>query len=112
MDQEINLDSVLALEKQIGEHEGHEKTIIQFKRTRNPLLNVSTLLPPEILGSVFRWNVIPDGEFGADRTIPSSSATTGSKSPRVLRSFGASGEIPHEIGNVGMLVAEPLRLIW
>jgi len=64
MDREINLDSILALEKQIEGHEGHEETIIQLKRTRNSLLNISTLLPPEILGSIFHWNVIPEREFG------------------------------------------------
>jgi len=64
MDREINLDSILALEKQIEEHQGHEKTIIRLKRARNSLLNVSTFLPPEILGSIFRWNVIRDGDFG------------------------------------------------
>jgi hypothetical protein len=61
MDREINLDSIRALENQIQEH---ERAIIQLKRTRNSLLNVSTLLPPEILGNIFRWNVIPDGDFG------------------------------------------------
>jgi hypothetical protein len=61
MDREANLDSIRALEKQIQEH---ERTIIQLKRARNSLLNVSTLLPPEVLGSIFRWNVIPDGDFG------------------------------------------------
>jgi len=25
---------------------------------------VSTLLPPEILGEIFRWNATPDGDFG------------------------------------------------
>jgi hypothetical protein len=45
------------LEKQIGEGVGD---IIQLKRTRNSLLNISTRAPPEILGSIFRWNVIPD----------------------------------------------------
>jgi hypothetical protein len=60
MDREINLDSIRALEEQIREH---ERAIIQLKRTRNSLLNVSTLLPPEILGKVFHWNVIPDGDF-------------------------------------------------
>jgi len=64
MDREINLDSILALEKQIEEHEGHERVIIQLKRTRNSLLNMSTLLPPEILGRVFCWDVIRDGDFG------------------------------------------------
>ena len=61
MDREINFDSIRALEKQIQDH---EKVIVQLKRTRNSLLNVSTLLPPEILGSIFLWNVIPDGDFG------------------------------------------------
>ena len=61
MVREINLDSILALEKQIEEY---ERAIIRLRRTRNSLLNVSTLLPPEILGSIFRWNVIPDGDFG------------------------------------------------
>ena len=61
MVREINLDSILALEKQIEEY---ERAIIRLKRTRNSLLNVSTLLPPEILGSIFRRNVIPDGDFG------------------------------------------------
>ena len=60
MDQEINLDSIRALDEQIREH---ERTIIKLKRTRNSLLNVSIRLPPEILGRIFRWNVIPDGDF-------------------------------------------------
>ena len=61
MDREINLGSIRALEKQIEEH---KKAIIQLKRTRNSLLNVSTLLPPEILGNIFGWNVTLDGDFG------------------------------------------------
>jgi hypothetical protein len=61
MDREINLDSILVLEKRIQEH---ERAIIRLKRARNSLLNVSTRLPPEVLGSIFRWNVIPDGDFG------------------------------------------------
>jgi len=61
MDREINLESIRALEKQIDEY---ERAVIQLKRTRNSLLNISTLLPPEILGSIFRWNVIPKGDFG------------------------------------------------
>ena len=51
------------MEKQIGLEE-HEMAIIRLKRTRNSFLNVSTLLPPEILGNIFRWNDIPDGDFG------------------------------------------------
>ena len=61
MDREINLDSILALDKQIEEHEG---PLIQLKRARNSLLNVSILLPPEILGTIFRWNATPDEDFG------------------------------------------------
>jgi hypothetical protein len=60
MDRETNLDSIRALEKQIQEH---ERAIIRLKRVQNSLLNVSTL-PPEMLGSIFCWNVIPDGDFG------------------------------------------------
>ena len=61
MDQENNRNSIRALEKQIEEH---EKALIQLKRTRNSLLNVSILLPPEILGKIFHCNVVPDGDFG------------------------------------------------
>jgi hypothetical protein len=61
MGREINFDSIRVLEEQIREH---ERTLIQLKRARNSLLNVSTLLPPEILGRIFRWNVIPDGDWG------------------------------------------------
>ena len=64
MDRELNLDSIRALEKQIQEH---ERILIKLKRARNSLLNVSTRLPPEVLGSIFRWNVIPDGDFGGLR---------------------------------------------
>ena len=60
MGPEINIDSILALEKRI--EEGTED-VIQLKRARNSLLNVSTRIPPEILGHVFHWNVIPEGEF-------------------------------------------------
>jgi len=59
MDREINLDSILALEKRIRDR---ESALIQLKRARNSLLNISILLPPEILGSIFYWNVIPDGD--------------------------------------------------
>jgi len=62
MNREKNIDSILALEKRIEGHKGDGNTIIQLKRTRNSLLNVSTV-PPEILGNVFRWNVIPCTEF-------------------------------------------------
>ena len=60
MGPEINIDSILALEKQIEEGIGD---VTRLKRARNSLLNISTRVPPEILGHVFRWNVIPKGEF-------------------------------------------------
>ena len=58
---EINTSSILALEEQIKEGRGD---VIQLKRTRNSLLNIFTRVPPEILGYIFRWNVIPAGAFG------------------------------------------------
>ena len=61
MGPEVNIDPILALEKQIEEGQGD---VIQLKRARNSLLNISTLVPPELLGQVFRWNVIPDYDFG------------------------------------------------
>jgi len=60
MDCETNIDSIRALEEQIMEY---ERTVIKLKRARNSLLNVSKL-PPEMLGEVFRWNVIREGDFG------------------------------------------------
>ena len=57
MGREINIDRICDLEKQI--EEGAED-IIKLKRARNSLLNISTVVPPEILGSIFHWNVIPD----------------------------------------------------
>jgi len=59
MGPEINIDSILVLEKQIEQGLGD---VIQLKRTRNSLLNISTLVPPELLGQTFRWNVIPDDD--------------------------------------------------
>ena len=61
MDREVNLGSILALGKQIVEH---ERATIRLKCARNSLLNVSIFLPPEILGEIFRWNVIPGEDFG------------------------------------------------
>jgi len=60
MGPEINIKSIRDLEKQIEEGTGD---LIQLKRARNSLLNISTRVPPEILGSIFRWNVVPDGGF-------------------------------------------------
>ena len=60
MDREANIDSIRALEEEIKEH---ERATIKLKRARNSLLNVSKF-PPEVLGSIFRWNVILRGDFG------------------------------------------------
>ena len=57
MGREINIDRIHDLEKQIEESAGDT---IELKRARNSLLNISVIVPPEILGSVFRWNVTPD----------------------------------------------------
>ena len=61
MGPEINVDSILVLEKQISEGTGD---VIKLKRARNSLLNISTRVPPEILGYIFRWNVIPSSPYG------------------------------------------------
>ena len=60
MDRETNVDSIRVLEEQIKEH---ERAIIKLKRARNSLLNVSTF-PPEVLGNIFRWNVVLKDDFG------------------------------------------------
>ena len=57
---EINIVSIRSLEKQLEEGTGD---VIQLKQARNSLLNVTTLIPPEILGYIFRWNVIPGGDY-------------------------------------------------
>jgi len=54
MDREVYIDSIRALEKQIEEGNGDT---IELKRTRNSLLNVSTRVPPEILGHIFVWSL-------------------------------------------------------
>ncbi|KAF9646758.1 hypothetical protein BDM02DRAFT_3118156 [Thelephora ganbajun] len=56
---EVNIKSIRALEEQIREH---EMAIIELKRTRNSLLNVSKL-PPEVLGDIFHWNVALRDDF-------------------------------------------------
>ena len=57
---EINLKSIRALEEQIKEH---EMAIVNLKRARNSLLNVSRF-PPEILGDIFRRNTAVEEYFG------------------------------------------------
>jgi len=67
MGHEINTDRIRDLERQIEEGAGD---IIKLKRVRNSLLNISTVVPPEILGSIFRWNVIPDGGLPPFGSLP------------------------------------------
>jgi len=55
MGREVNAESIRALEKQIEEGKGD---IIKLKRARNSLLNISTRVPPEILGDVFAWCLV------------------------------------------------------
>ena len=55
MGREINEGHIRHLDKKIREGIGDT---IQLKRTRNSLLNISTRLPPEILGHIFRWRVV------------------------------------------------------
>ena len=54
MGPEANIHSIRLLEKQIEEGKGD---IIKLKRTRNSLLNISTRVPPEILGYIFGWSL-------------------------------------------------------
>ena len=60
MGREINMDRIHELEKQIGEGAGDT---MNLKRARNSLLNISIIVPPEILGTIFRWNVATDGSL-------------------------------------------------
>ena len=107
MDRGTNLVTILAFEKQIEEH---ERAAIRLKRARNSLLNVTTLLPPEILGKFFHWNVI--NSFRTE-TLAGCRRTRTTPPPRlsplvrgclVPLSFGASGAILHGIGRVDTLV--------
>ena len=94
MGPEINIDSILALEKQIEEGTGD---VIRLKRTRNSLLNISMHVPPEILGYIFLRNVTPVDRFGGLQRGSYNFllvVTTGSRSPLVLQHFGASGVTP------------------
>ena len=56
------------MDEQIREHENAvntielKKTVIKLKRSRNALLNISTL-PPEILGKIFQSNVTLEDDF-------------------------------------------------
>jgi len=61
MGREINIDSILVLDKRIKKITAE---LARLKRSRNSLLNIARV-PPEILGHIFRFNVVP--EFGDGR---------------------------------------------
>jgi len=54
---EANIHLIRTLEKQIEEGNGNT---IKLKRARNSLLNVSTRVPPEMLGEIFIWMLLRD----------------------------------------------------
>jgi len=54
MGREANIHLIETLEKRIEEGNGD---VIKLKRARNSLLNVSTRVPPEILGEIFIWRL-------------------------------------------------------
>jgi len=58
MTHEVNIDSIRALEERIEES---KEEIIELKRARNSLLNVSTRVPSEILGQIFAWSLVRRG---------------------------------------------------
>ena len=60
MGPETNIESIRALEKQIEEGSGD---VIELKRARNSLLNISTRVPPEILGKIFAWVVAREQDY-------------------------------------------------
>ena len=55
MGPEVNIRSIRALDRQI---KGGHGNIIELKRTRNSLLNISVKVPPEILAGIFVWCVV------------------------------------------------------
>ena len=60
MGPEINIEPIRALEKQIEEGSGD---VIELKRARNSLLNISTRVPPELLGKIFAWVVAREQDY-------------------------------------------------
>ncbi|KAF9779273.1 hypothetical protein BJ322DRAFT_452260 [Thelephora terrestris] len=60
MGRETNEDQIRELEKKIEEGAGD---ITQLKRARNSVLNISTRVPPEILGCIFIWRARDRGHL-------------------------------------------------
>ena len=70
MGREINEAQIRDLDKKI---EGATEDTIPLKRRRNSLLNISTRVPPEILGRIFYWRVIPNEDRPYTRGLPEGS---------------------------------------
>ena len=70
MGREINEAQIRDLDKKI---EGATEDTIPLKRRRNSLLNISTRVPPEILGRIFYWRVIPNEDRPYTRGLPKGS---------------------------------------
>ena len=62
MGRERNLDSIRAMEKEIEERDS-EATVFKLKRARNSLLNITILVPPEILGRIFHMTMIQQARY-------------------------------------------------
>ena len=60
MGPEASIDLIRALEERI---EGGEGDVIKLKRDRNSLLNISTRIPPEILGHIFYQNLVRESDW-------------------------------------------------
>jgi len=60
MGPEANIDAIRALERRIEEGKGD---IIKLKRDRNSLLNISTRVPPEILGGILVWSLCRENSW-------------------------------------------------
>ena len=123
MGPEANIHSIKALEKQIEEGSGD---IIKLKRARNSLLNISTRVPPEILGCILVWTLVretgrllysasPHHTSTGYKRVPTTSfsfATTGSMSLLAHQSFGVSGEAHWRFGRNGITVPAPPPSTW
>jgi len=62
---EINIGSILALDERIKEITAE---LARLKRSRNSILNIARV-PPEILGRIFRFNVVPEVGGGRFATV-------------------------------------------
>lgn len=66
MGHEANIHSIRALERQIVRGKGDT---IKLRRARNSLLNISTRVPPEILGYIFVWSLVREDGLSLDSPL-------------------------------------------